>query len=318
MSNVKTIAILDTSIASTNLGDCIIMDSIRETLFELYSDAFYVYFQTHDVISKQSYRLINQCGLRFLGGTNLLSSNMDRYNQWKITLWSSLFMNNIILLGVGWWQYQNAPNIYTRILLSKVLSKDFFHSVRDSYTEKQLRLIGIKNVINTSCPTTWCLTKEHCEDIPIHKAKDVLLTYTEYNQKLEFDSKVFKVLAENYNKIYFWTQQPKDYTYMKKIGGDRVEYLSPNLHSLNETLSLKDLDYIGTRLHAGIRALQYKKRTLILAVDNRAAEISKDINLPVINREKIDQIESWINSSYKTEIKLPEQNIKRWKKQFVD
>lgn len=315
---MKTIAILDTSIASTNLGDCIIMDSIRETLFELYSDAFYVYFQTHDVISKQSYRLINQCGLRFLGGTNLLSSNMDRYNQWKITLWSSLFMKNIILLGVGWWQYQNAPNMYTRILLNKVLSKDYFHSVRDSYTEKQLRLIGIKNVINTSCPTTWCLTNEHCEDIPIHKAKDVLLTYTEYNQKLECDRKVFKVLAENYDKIYFWTQQPKDYTYMKKIGGDRVEYISPNLHSLNEILSLKDLDYIGTRLHAGIRALQYKKRTLILAVDNRAAEISKDINLPVINREKIDQIESWINSSYKTEIKLPEQNIERWKKQFVD
>ena len=122
---MKTIAMLDTSIASTNLGDSIIMDSIRETLFELYSDAFYVYFQTHDVISKPSYRLINQCGLRFLGGTNLLSSNMDRYNQWKITLWSSLFMKNIILLGVGWWQYQNAPNLYTRILLNKVLSKDY-------------------------------------------------------------------------------------------------------------------------------------------------------------------------------------------------
>ncbi len=97
-----------------------------------------------------------------------------------------------------------------------------------------------------------------------------------------------------------------------------MEYISPNLHSLNETLSLKDIDYIGTRLHAGIRALQYKKRTLILAVDNRAAEISKDINLPVIDREKVDQIESWINSSYKTEIKLPEQNIERWKKQFID
>lgn len=315
---MKTIAILDTSIAGTNLGDRIIMDSIKGILFELFNDAFFVFIQTHDRISKPSYQLIDQSDLRFLGGTNLLSSNMDRFNQWKITLWDSLFMKDIILSGVGWWQYQNTPNIYTRLLLSRVLSKNYLHSVRDSYTEKQLRSIGIKNVINTSCPTTWCLTKEHCKDIPRHKAKDVLLTYTKYNQKLEYDSKIFKMLSENYDKIYFWIQQPNDYEYMKKIGGNRVSYIPPNLHSLDKILSSKDLDYVGTRLHAGIRALRHKKRTLILAVDNRAAEISKDVNLPVISREKDKQIVSWINNSYKTEIRLPEQNIEKWKKQFVD
>ena len=315
---MKTIAILDTSIASTNLGNYVIMDSIRETLLELYSDAFFVYFQANDVISKQSYRLINQSDLRFLGGANQLSSNMDRYNQWKITLWDSLFMKDIILFGVGWWQYQKTPNRYTKILLNRVLSKDYLHSVRDSYTEKQLRSIGIKNVINTSCPTIWCLTEKHCKDIPRHKAKDVLLTYTEYNQNPEYDSKIFKILDEHYDKIYFWIQQPNDYDYMKGIGGNRVSYIPPNLRSLDKILSSKELDYVGTRLHAGIRALRHKKRTLILAVDNRAAEISKDVNLPVISREKDKQIVSWINNSYKTEIRLPEQNIEKWKKQFVD
>jgi len=313
---MKVISIFDTSIAGTNLGDHIIMDAITKNLKDIFERDFFLRIPTHDKISKPSYGYINQSDLSFIGGTNLLSSNMNSYNQWKVNLWDSLFIKNIILMGVGWWQYQKTPNYYTKLLLNRLLSSKYIHSVRDSYTEVQLKLIGIDNVLNTACPTMWNLDQKHCSEILTTKSNEVVMTLTEYNQNESYDTKLVKTLLKNYEKVYLWIQQPGDYEYIQNIGGGSTEYISPNLEALDAILSLKQVDYIGTRLHAGIRALQYKRRSLILGVDNRAFEIAKDTNLPVINRFDIEGIEKWINSKFVTEIKLPEKNIKRWKMQF--
>jgi len=81
--------------------------------------------------------------------------------------------------------------------------------------------------------------------------------------------------------------------------------------------SESNLDFVGTRLHAGIHALNLGHRTIIVAIDNRAKEMGKDTNLPIISREDvIDKLEGMINSEIKTEILLPKENIKRWKDQF--
>ncbi len=315
---MKTISVLDTSICSSNLGDQIIMDAITNVIEEIFSNALTIHIQTHDVISKTSYKYMKGSKLKLLGGTNLLSSNMNCYNQWKVSLWDSIFVKNIILCGVGWWQYQTKPNLYTKILYKNLLDKNYLHSVRDSYTEQKLNYMGITNVINTSCPTMWKLTEEHCHSIPQERADSVLVTFTEYNQNLDFDSKLVSLLEKEYKQIYFWTQQPKDYEYMQAICGDRVIYIQPSLKALDRCLSENKVDYLGTRLHAGVRALQHKKRTLILSVDNRANEIAKDTNLPVISRDNLAAIASWINSKYETKIKIPVDNINQWKNQFLN
>lgn len=312
---MQTISLLDTSICSSNLGDQIIMDSVQKHLDSLF-DALFIHIPTHDVISKESYQFMKKSHFIFVGGTNLLSSNMNSYNQWRVSWWDALFVKNIILMGVGWWQYQKLPNFYTKTLYQMLLSKQYLHSVRDSYTEKQLKAIGITNVINTACPTMWNLTEEHCAEIPKEKSSSVLVTFTEYNQNPEYDAALVKLLKKNYEEIYYWTQQPKDYQYMKNLGGDNVIYLKPNLKALDEILATRKVDYLGTRLHAGIRALQYKRRSLILSVDNRAAEISKDTNLPVISRDDVSGIAERINSVYETQIKIPNDQIKKWKSQF--
>jgi polysaccharide pyruvyl transferase WcaK-like protein len=219
-------------------------------------------------------------------------------------------------MGVGWWQYQKKPNLYTSLLYNRLLSQNYLHSVRDGYTENQLKSIGITNVINTACPTMWNLTEEHCSKIPTEKSDSVLVTFTEYNQKQKSDTDLIDLLSKEYKEIYYWTQQPKDYEYMKEICGDRAIYLKPNLKALDEILSSRKVDYVGTRLHAGVRALQHQRRTLILSVDNRATEIAKDTNLPVIERDDINAIASQINSADRTNIKIPVENIKRWKSQF--
>ncbi|MDB9315910.1 polysaccharide pyruvyl transferase family protein [Spirulina sp. CS-785/01] len=314
---MKQISVLDTSICSSNLGDQIIMDSVNKILEPLFADALFIRMPTHDVIFRTSYGLIKRSAFTLVGGTNLLSSNMNSYNQWKVGLWDSLFIRDIILMGVGWWQYQKSANLYTKILYQRILSKDYLHSVRDGYTEKQLRAVGFENVINTACPTMWMLNEEHCQQIPQNKAESVLVTFTEYNQKKEYDRKLIDLLLTKYENVYFWTQQPKDYPHMQALGGESVIYLSPSLNALDTLLQKKDVDYIGTRLHAGIRALQHQRRTLILAVDNRALEIANDTNLPVIRREDLEAIASWITTPSETHITLPQENIKTWTQQFV-
>ncbi|GCL41812.1 polysaccharide pyruvyl transferase family protein [Anabaena sp. FACHB-1250] len=312
---MKKITIFDTSICSSNLGDQVIMEAVEKILNSLFKSDFFIKIQTHDVIGKSSYKSIQNSDYAIVGGTNLLSSNMNSYNQWKISLLDSFFIKSVILMGVGWWQYQKTPNLYTGILYRRVLHKEYLHSVRDNYTKQQLESIGFKNVVNTACPTMWSLTEEHCADIPRRKTDSVLVTFTEYNQNKEFDFKLIEILKENYKNIYFWIQQPKDYDHMYSIYGDNAIYINPSLQALDEVLNL-DIDYIGTRLHAGVRALQRKKRSLILAVDNRAIEISKDTNLPVVPRNDWEGIKNWIDSANATHIQLPWDNINQWKKQF--
>ena len=78
------------------------------------------------------------------------------------------------------------------------------------------------------------------------------------------------------------------------------------------------VDYVGTRLHGGIRALQKNIRTIIIGVDNRALEKKKDFHLPVIDRNEIEDLEYLIQKDYKLDIKLPNDNINKFKKSFLD
>src|SRR5690606_11487080 len=173
--NMK-ITLFDTSVCTKNLGDFIIMDAVRDHINEMFPDAMVLHTATHEKISRPAYSMVRQSDLSFVGGTNLISSNMNSYNQWKINLYDALFLRGIILMGVGWWQYQKAPNTYTRYLLKSVLSQDVLHSVRDSYAEAMLRKAGFNNVVNTSCATMWHLNEEHCNSIPKEKAEVVVST----------------------------------------------------------------------------------------------------------------------------------------------
>ena len=98
-----------------------------------------------------------------------------------------------------------------------------------------------------------------------------------------------------------------------------INVISPNLNAYDEVLSSnQSLDYVGTRLHGGVRALQKRRRSLILTIDNRAHEIALNTRLPVVARSNREQIENWIISSASTSIKMPWSNIELWKNQFLD
>ena len=78
-----------------------------------------------------------------------------------------------------------------------------------------------------------------------------------------------------------------------------------------------DVDYIGTRLHAGIFALQKKKRSIILSVDERARDIDSTFNLKCINRDRIEErLEDRINTTFETNLNIDFSKIEIWEDQF--
>jgi polysaccharide pyruvyl transferase WcaK-like protein len=179
--------------------------------------------------------------------------------------------------------------------------------------------MGFRNIINTACPTMWKLTKDHCKDIPKTKAKDVITTLTDYDKNPVADQHMLNILSKKYRKVFLWLQGVNDFNYAHLLNlPTNLELVNPNLEDYDTLLETQDIDYVGTRLHAGIRALQKKRRTIILAVDHRALEKKKDFNLTVLDRNDIHLLEGMIDDSFKTDIQLPLDNIQTWKNQFIN
>jgi peptidoglycan/xylan/chitin deacetylase (PgdA/CDA1 family)/2-polyprenyl-3-methyl-5-hydroxy-6-metoxy-1,4-benzoquinol methylase len=309
------ISIFDTTVCDNNLGNQIIMDSVNKYLHQIFPSDFFIKLPYLDNIGDEAIKYIRESKYIFLGGTNALSSEMENYKQIGIDHNNYNQIKNIILTGVGWWQYQGAISDCTREILNNCLHTNLYHSVRDSYTKNKLSTIGINNVLVTGCPTLWQLTEKHCQQIKKDKSENVLLTFTNYSQD-KSDLELLNILKSSYKNIFVWIQGPEDLEYARNFG-TKLNILPPNLESLDKLLcSDIDLDYIGTRCHAGIRAMQFMRRSIIIGVDNRAIEMQKDFNLPVVLRTDLSTLPEIINSKFETRLNLPFDKIRQWIGQF--
>jgi polysaccharide pyruvyl transferase WcaK-like protein len=94
--------------------------------------------------------------------------------------------------------------------------------------------------------------------------------------------------------------------------------LGPTLAAYDAVLQAGPVDFVGNRLHGGIRALQKGRRALILSLDNRAAEIARDTCLPVISLENgLTALDDWLRRPDPIEIVLPKPAIAAWREQFM-
>lgn len=313
---MKRIVVLDTWINDTNLGNRIIMDAVSSELRRLFPHDFIFHAPAQEFI-RAGRSLVQSSDHIVLAGTNLLSSRMNRVRFWGVSLADTRWLGPVVMMGVGWWQYESrSPNLYTRLLLKGILHRHAKHSLRDVYTADRLRRLGFA-VLNTGCPTMWRLGGEHSARIPTTKADDVVVTFTEYNQQVASDEALMRVVQRNYRRVYVWPQQFGDYAYAKRIGGGAIEILDPSVEALDQCLALPSIDYVGTRLHAGIRALQMGRRTLIVTVDNRAAEMGRDFNLPVFPREQLDTaLQNRVRASWPTDVRPDAAAIDEWCRQF--
>ena len=317
---MKHLLLFDTAEGSDNLGDGIIMDYCKRQLKDCLTDRYFIYnIPTHLEIGKKGYELSRKSDLNIVCGTNILKTSTLFNKGWRLHLKDILHLRNLCLMGAGWGNYNSYnSDPYTKWAYRTILSGTMLHSVRDEYTKKRLEGIGIKNVLNTACPTMWKLTPDFCCSIPKQKHRDVVTSLTCYKQNAELDRLMLNTLVSNYDKVFFWTQQDRDIEYLQSLDvKGQIVILNPTLEDYDAFLcDNKDLDYVGSRLHGGIRALNHDVRSLIIGVDNRATEIHKDTNLPFIPREDMAQLPLWINGSASTIIRLPQENINKWKAQF--
>ena len=314
------IVCFDPSLETDNLGDAIIMRYCRRELENLFPNRGFAAIATHVLPTPEETALVRKTKYKFVCGTNLLTSYIEHHWRWILPegFRGKRDFRNGILLGCGWGEYQGDCSDYSRMLYRSLLNPSVMHSVRDQYTTDKLRRAGISNVLNTGCPTTWGLTEAHCRAIPTGKSDAVVTTVTDYRPNPEEDQAMLDILSRNYDRVLLWPQGRGDLMYLTNLKlPQNLQILPRNLSALEAVLGGGNLDYVGTRLHGGIHALNYGVRTIILSVDNRAAEMGRDLNLPILERSRIaKELEPRIREHFETKICIPRDNIDRFRNQF--
>lgn len=316
------ITLLDTAVGSTNRGDEIIMRCVEEELDWLIQKYFVLKTPTHlrgfgmdECFARlpDSASEIYNSKYKFVCGTNLLSGNMrNRTNQWNINLFNCKPIVGSILVGVGG---GGLCNKYTQNLYKKVLSNDYFHSVRDKQAYELVANLGLK-CLNTGCVTMWKLTPEFCTLIPKKKASKALVTLTDYNKSPDLDKIIIETVLRKYEHVSFWVQGAHDLEYLQSLGPiDQIEVI-PSTIKAYETALNEQIDYIGTRLHAGIFAMRHKVRSIILTIDERMNAMESCIPNNCVPRNQIYELESKIDSTFETEVLVEWNSIRKWKEQF--
>ncbi len=306
----KEIIIYNTAINSSNLGDDIIVYFCKKFLCNTFTEYKFKEISTHKIPTKSEFEALMNAKAVIVCGSNFLSPTMENYSEWKFKIKLS-GIPNFILLGAGMGIYGEITP-FSKLFYSKLLVNKYLHSVRDEYTQAKLNEIGIENVINTGCMSMYSL-QEKCNSIPCKKAKQVVTTVSHFIRKKERDFLLFDILKRNYEKIYFWPQGENDYKYVRKYFNDKVIFLDRSLSAYENCLKNNDVDYVGIRLHGGIFALNHMRRSIIIAIDNRATEISKDTNLPIVYEKDIkSDLENMINNEWETNIKINKDNWEIW------
>ena len=313
----EDMAFFNPSLDTENLGDNIIAYYCKEALKNYFDSDTTYEVPTHYLMDSRVYCKLLKYKRKIVFGTNLITPNFEKFSIWTIPR-SCVGFHNTITLGVGSGSSGEEVSKFSKLVYRSIFSSMGIHSVRDSSTEKLFHKMGIHNVVNTGCPTLWKLTPEHCKDIPKHKANKVIATVTDYDRDLVQDKKMLSILKDEYEEVYIWLQGIDDQEYLEILGVcNDVKIIERDLEKYTQMLNEGEIDYIGTRLHAGIHALNHKVRSLIISIDNRAEEMNKDFLLPVLKRSQIDKdLRTWIYGQQETKLKLPWEQIEKWKNQF--
>lgn len=311
-------SLFSSSKLSPNIGDHIISRASHRELKKIFGDDIKVSeIPSHSFLNFESIKLLKQADLSIIGGSNLLWFRMFPPASWPIGPVELMQYSNLVLMGVGWGAYNIKAGAYSKFIANKVLSNSYIHSLRDEYTTDICKNnLDLKNSINTGCHTTWHLAES---EIQYSKTKSdmCIFSLTDYDKAPKEDSELIKQLSSLYGgNIILWPQGAGDLSYARSLGYTG-KYIEPHLDAYIRFLeNTQSVDYVGTRLHAGVLALEYGLNTLVIAIDNRATEISKDINLPILDRNNISHLKDLILNGFEIDLKFNKDAISTWKSQF--
>ena len=133
----------------------------------------------------------------------------------------------------------------------------------------------------------------------------------------KIDQKLIDILQKNYKEVFFYDQTIWDMEYflgMRNIEG--IKIVGSSLSEYGDVLDSGNIEYVGTRLHGGVFAMQHKVRSLIVNIDNRARNMSKVNNFNIIERDDIEELEDKINSRFETNVRMDYELLDNWLSQF--
>lgn len=327
---MNKVLILDTSIASFNKGDDIIMECTRKELAPLLEKSFELTLPTHVSpfhwyqVWRNSYyvqQFIN-CKYKFVGGSNILVPNLlTHFPQWNINLFNYQPMKGCVLVGVGAGVgAEKKIDRYTKYIYQHLLNRAYYHSARDERSKDYMERLGLK-AINTGCVTMWMLTPDFCKTIPSKKSDRVVFTLTPGSQpnRQEKDQYMIDTLRRCYQEIYFWPQGMHDADYYRSLSNtEGIKMLGASKQAYDDYLTNNDTDYVGTRLHGGIYAMRHRRRAIIIAIDERARAINAKNHLNCIDIDNLMDLEAMITSKFDTNIVMDYDAIRKWKSQFSE
>jgi hypothetical protein len=305
------IVIADPGAATTNAGDRIIAESINlEFVGPLRAAGHEVKLvPMHGRLSDHDRELLREAEDVVVCGTNLLSDHMRFRRAWH---WSKkdieLCRGRLTFLGVGWWQYQRSGIDPISAVWLRHLAGDKPWAVRDQYSVSKLRLAGLE-AVHLSCPTLWSVRKQI---LPSTQDR-VVMTFTDYGQDPLSDSRLIRIVNEQFDDVVFWPQGPGDAEYIERIRGGIGTIVGGPLENFDAALSTFDTAYVGLRLHGGIRAMQKNIPSLILSIDNRAREISSSVGLRAPSRHAAREYLSLLRSGSSVVIDVPSGAVRDWK-----
>lgn len=316
-SATQSVVLFDPSIVTRNIGDEIIAEACTREIAEIFPEKFLCHAPTHESIGPRTYKLLHQSQLALLAGSNLLTGRMFGDRGWRIDPKDLVFVSDLVAMAIGWRSYQPALSWSSRLMLRRLLSRTWRHSVRDTYTAAIFGRLGFDNVLMTSCATMWRLTPQHLAGVPTHKAENVVFTLNS-NKISERDRVLIDCLKRHYKRLFFFPQGIDDIAYGRSLADGSFVQIDPSLQAFDRLLASDlDLDYVGLRLHGGIRALQHQRRTLIISIDNRAREIARDTGLPAVEQDELDErLDSMLVEPRYTRLRIPFDAIETWKEQF--
>lgn len=312
--------IINTGLASDNLGDKIIVELLKKNFPELFNNnSGYFEVGSHDGNGKISKNFLSLSKFCFVTGGNSIPIKkiFPLGNILNIkTKFNNLLKNKLIFIGSGTENYERNL-LYSKtaeLYLKKVLNTDFMSSTRDIYSKEFLNKLGFKNIIYTGCPTTWGL-KPIIDNNKIHSC---IFTITSHKKNIIKDKLLLNYCLSKFKKVFCWPQQTGDIQYFKNISGDNknVQIVGYSLEALNKIILEENISHsLGTRLHGNLFCLNHNIFPIIISIDNRAAQLCKDINLPFLERDKLD-ITSLDRILFLKNInlKIPKNNIELFKK----
>ena len=316
---IRHVHLIDTSIASDNVGDEIIVQESRKHLEGLFPGAYISSSAGHDGLGASSRKLVADADIALLLGSNALAPHNQRKNRfvWQVNRRDiPLLAGKVVLFGVG--ANRDFDRIHPRQarLLKRLLSRDYVHSLRDGLGLKIVETLGLRG-LNTSCPTLWRYADQGPK-VPQGKSDTVIFTLTAHKAD-PADAAMLDILRAQYDRLLFWPQQPRDGDYLTKLGDHGIERLAPSLAAYDAALAAGPCDVVGTRLHGSIRGLSHGRRIIVVAIDNRAREIGAETGLPTVARSELaERLPALVAGAFETNISLPRDAVRSYLEQFGD